>query len=272
MSNKKIAICFSGAPREFKSCYPHYKQNILDVLSSWQYEIDTFISCWNHVIPQNKHVSNDEGTFDEVLDLYKPLQYNHEDYTLLRKEELAQQCKLYEFQQMTKCECKQKSLKCKICGSQIAHNQLGMLYNIWKSDQLRQIYEEEHGFNYNYVIRNRFDNLFLEPIKKEFLPQKGQLFIPEGTDNKCQYGSGPDDQTAIGTSDTMCVYTSVYSDIDRLIFFNYKECGGWGLPHRAIQRQLDKNDIEIVRLPWKRCLCKKRHKFYPETKLLPRLK
>jgi len=58
----KIALCFSGQPRAFKTGYEFHKRNLLD-----HYDVDIYFHSWN------------TGDNQEYLELYKPVAYRFDD-------------------------------------------------------------------------------------------------------------------------------------------------------------------------------------------------
>ena len=61
----RIALCFSGHPRTYESCFPHIKKQLLD-----KYNCDVFISTYN----TTENISND------IIKLYNPkkISFNNE--------------------------------------------------------------------------------------------------------------------------------------------------------------------------------------------------
>lgn len=62
----KVAYCFSGQLRNFKSIYPNLKENILDPTGA---DVYAFLWEWDDSVPKR---FEDEGTIGEFVDLYKP--------------------------------------------------------------------------------------------------------------------------------------------------------------------------------------------------------
>ena len=73
----KVAVCISGSLRQFKTCYPHLKEYFFGIEGV---EYDFFLSTWDSKVAHEKVDFRDEGTFEEVLGLYKPKRYNYEAY------------------------------------------------------------------------------------------------------------------------------------------------------------------------------------------------
>ena len=74
----RVAVCFSGMPRSFKTVYESHKKFIFDVLSEQGIEYDIFIHTWNNKVKYPKYLS-DEGTVEELIELYKPTAFKIEN-------------------------------------------------------------------------------------------------------------------------------------------------------------------------------------------------
>jgi hypothetical protein len=112
-----------------------------------------------------------------------------------------------------------------------------MYYSIYKANELKEVYANESGFVYDYVIRIRFDLMPLEPI---ICHKLDPLYIHYLELNQ------PDelisDWINISSNAVMNIYSSLYLNIEYLNTFQYykKEerqdnlyepsdiCGGFG--------------------------------------------
>ena len=83
----KVAICFSGMPRNFKSVYDSHKKNIFDVLKENNFNYDIFIHTWDNKINYPKYMP-DEGNINEIVNLYKPVSYRQDIYDKSKMDEL----------------------------------------------------------------------------------------------------------------------------------------------------------------------------------------
>lgn len=255
----KVAILFSGDPREFLRCYPTFKKNILEAAS---FIFDIFISTWDAKIQHIKNNIPNDGPFKQVLELYKPISYNREVYDQQRRNELYRETKIDQFQNYVKnkhkCDGKKK-FKCRICGGQMVHNQIGAFYNIYRCNKLRLQYEQKHNFQYDYVIRNRFDNFFFSPLTEKYYQQVRQnnILIPEAFQDFPQYGMGINDQFALSIGHIADIYSDVYNHLYDIAMSNWNKPYGFGIPHLAMTQRLKKNNIDIEYIDIRYCLFRK---------------
>ena len=257
----KIALCISGAPRQFKTCYPTLKKSILD-----HYECDIFISTWKSKIRHFKKPVQDEGSFNEVLDLYQPKSYARRTYNQQTRLELYNEVGGKEFQKRAQeihnCKRGHKKDKCRFCGSNNFHNQLGQLYNIWRANQLSLEYSKQEKIIYDLAVRARFDNYYFDRLYAEqFKGSHGEVWVPYGYDDFPKYGSGVNDQFAIGSPDAMTTYSSMWPNLKSLIEQKYKEPEGYGVPHKTIIDVLNNNGVGLLRFFFRYVIYKKMGNF-----------
>src|SRR5690606_33833372 len=112
---------------------------------------------------------------------------------------------------------------------------LSMFYSIEKCNQLKQEYEKDNNFVYDFVVRIRTDLLFMSPfyIKKNIDTNK--LYVPYGYDY-----SGLNDQVAYGGSPIMDQYSMVFSKIEQLLQEGVKLN-----PEFLLKRHVDKNNLPL---------------------------
>ena len=123
----KIAVCFSGVTRNFEDTYPYFKKNLFD-----QYDTDVFIYG-----SPNKYGM--DYNLDKLNSLYNPQKVILNDHTFYS--ELDKQ---YNFK-----------------------DPLGkMWYNALGADNLRRECEIENKFEYDYVLKMRFDYFFLRTLEE----------------------------------------------------------------------------------------------------------
>jgi hypothetical protein len=272
----KLAICISGGFRNCTELYPNFKKYILD---NDAYEADVFFSSWDSRIPHFKVNIPDEAVLHTVLDLYKPKAYSYEIYNQEKRRELYNWTRMNEFQQFARrnksivrthgrwkkhdiCNiCGQKGYigqKCRICGGDNVHNQIGMLYNIQKAYQEAYIYSIMECEDYDLYLRTRFDNVYFEKISPEMLAAaKTSWVIPEGDDDLPDYGGGCNDQFCLSSPGLMLKYSQIYDNIKDFAMLNYNTKGGYGIPHMSINNMADREGIKITRLPFKYALHKR---------------
>ncbi len=264
----KIAICFSGSLRQFKTCYGSFKKNILDANDC---DADIFVSTWKSKIEHFKKPVLDEGTFKEMLELYNPAYVSRESYGQAKRMELYEESRISEFQKQAKnfhkCQGVHKGPKCRFCGHQIIHNQVGQLYNIWKVNELRKEYEKTNG-KYDLVIRTRFDNYFFDNLTDSMVEQalNGRIWIPYGFDDLPRYGGGVNDQFAIGTPEAMDVYCDMYPNIYKYIMKRATTKEGYGALHSTIVDAAEEKETGIERFMLKYVIYKKLGLYKKKTK------
>jgi hypothetical protein len=171
-------------------------------------------------------------------------------------------------QEHHKCKGKHRKDKCRFCGSNNIHNQIGQLYNIWKANELKKQFEYENNFKYDLVVRTRFDNYFFNSLTDSLVEQvsNGSIWIPYGFDDLPEYGGGVNDQFAIGTSESMDIYSSMYTNMyDYCMKYALSE-EGYGVPHRTILVAADENNISVERFWLKYTLMKKLDLYKKRTK------
>lgn len=265
----RIAICFSGALRQFKSCYSSFEKHILKAGS---YDVDIFVSIWNTKIRHFKKQVADEGSFSEMKNLYSPVSVNIEDYDKNKRQLLYLETKMDKFQRKAqkehRCRNKHRKDKCRFCGSNNIHNQIGQLYNIWKANQLKSEYEIKNNFKYDLVIRNRFDNLFFSSLTDSVAEQvsNGNVWVPYGFDDLPEYGGGINDQFAIGSSESMDFYSSMFPNMYDLAMKRGMSKEGYGIPHKTILDICNDNNIQVSRFWLKYVLAKKLDLYKKRTK------
>jgi hypothetical protein len=170
----KIAICFSGQPRTWKSCYNSWFNLIDKIKTSTKFneygvEIDCFLHTWNfNTIPPHLWVKMGfpninlarqyheipQKEIDELISIIKPKKF------LIESSEVSDSRKeIVDIRAMKIHPNENKN------GSIISWA-ASQLYGIMKSSELKKDYEIENGFEYDVCIRMRLDsNINEENIK-----------------------------------------------------------------------------------------------------------
>ena len=98
-----------------------------------------------------------------------------------------------------------------------------MLYSIKRANDLKHAYEEEHGFRYDVVVRLRLDFFstrplvdIIEHIRYQQAGWERTLYLPDMANS-----SGINDQIALGSSDTMDQYSSVFDQLRDFAEYDY---------------------------------------------------
>ena len=91
-----------------------------------------------------------------------------------------------------------------------------MYYSIYKANELKELYANENGFVYDYVIRIRFDILPQEPILCRDLDPAYIHYLEIGQPDELI-----SDWLNIGSNAIMNVYSSLYLNMEYLNTFQY---------------------------------------------------
>ena len=266
----------SGALRQFVTCYPNLQEGMLKSLDQNGAEYDFFLSTWKDEYGYEKVNFEDEETFEYALNLYKPKKYNHEVYNSENQYRLAKESGLSKHQKKYKDQRENGSYKEPVTGGKYANNQVGQLYNIYKSNEMKRKYEQENNFVYDYVMRYRFDNMivnhpeisffdFLKTIEKNHLyfaktrwyyPRKGDR---QGFNNKEERKEikilqtsppCPDDKFAIGHSEEMDIYSSMYLNMPKITEAGIEKYGVYPSVHYAAYFTCKENKFQLARSPY----------------------
>lgn len=203
----RIALCFSGAIRNFKNCIPFIKKYVIDGLG----DLDIFIHMWNvdkidNDLETKFKLRVTDCSTKYVIDVLKPKKYVIDEYTSewetkIRKESGVDWSKF-------------KSEKDK----KYAFNACGMYYKIMKCNELKSKYEEENNFKYDIVIRARTDYIFTDyiyltdiiDIKKD----SSLVIIPNDRYNcLCRAFKYSNDKFFMGSSDLMNNLCNIFHEI-----------------------------------------------------------
>jgi hypothetical protein len=110
---------------------------------------------------------------------------------------------------------------------------LNQFYKISECNKLKCKYEEENNFKYDLVIRCRFDAFFVRKFnKEELLLDNDEILVPWGWDFKCVSEYAETDIFAIGKSETIDKYSSVFDNLEKYkndIIFHPESIMGYNL-------------------------------------------
>ncbi len=214
----KVALCLSGEPRFFEDTYPRIKKHLIDAFDS-----DIFIHTWR--TPEDykvKYSSSNynqgwsgyklsEHAYDKVVKLYKPKNYcidNSKDF--YQDVDTNEMYRRY-FNYFTP-EFKQINLRGSLC----------MFYSIMKSNLLRREQELIERFEYDWVIRCRFDLQINQTPPLEQLDNTKVYYEEMG-----QPDNMVSDWFNFGGSQVMSIYSSVFPLWKVLIDRQLRQHGRW---------------------------------------------
>ena len=212
----KVALCISGQPRKVLETYPYIYENIIKCNNA-----DVFIHMHydsNNLYMEKSHADNgccelQLGIDETVANLYNPKQIlvesprNFQNPNINIPEiRLKRIKKMNSHKNWTDQEHLQYSVK----------QMTSMYYSIYKANELKEIYANENGFVYDYVIRIRFDLFVYEPIICNNLNPNYIHYLEIGQpDNLIS------DWLNIGSNLIMNVYASLYLNMEYLNTFQY---------------------------------------------------
>lgn len=182
----KIALCISGQPRLVSHGYKCIHKNIIQ-----DHKVDTFIHTWYDSSINSAKEYGGSFTFDKdikqtILDLYKPIDCTFEppNITFPGYENRA---------------------------NNIDYAQYCMFYSIKHANNLKIEHEQKCGFEYDVVIRTRFDAGILQPINFKHL-NKNNLYSIDAINNPKVYC----DWLLYGDSKTLDKVCKLYDHINEL--------------------------------------------------------
>jgi hypothetical protein len=215
----KIALCLSGQPRLLERGY-----NQLYIPLKTKYNVDVFVHTWFdrdrvNIPYQGRRGSYpcDENTLQTIMKLYSPIIMHHEPQKIFDTPTDA----IYE--------------------SCIPNSVYSLFYSMMICNNLKSFYEKTNNFEYDIVIRSRFDivfaNAFSMNLEKLNL-EKINLYEARHPILK----NIPNDQFAIGNSKNMNQYSNVYSNIQKYYNSGFKHfVGEHLLGHHLTQTNLNMN-------------------------------
>lgn len=218
---KKIAICISGQAR----CYDFHQTHHFLFPGC---DVDYFCFFWDYKLEPDDH--------EKIKDVYKPKSLVIEPYI--------------DF----------SSYSGRVPNAGIrSFNTFPMWYAVMRADLLRQEYERDNGFKYDAVVRSRSDNLFNSSWINgiDALNENDIVFPTLYHFNDWQDLPGYNDQLAIGTSDSMTTYSSMFNwfptafslypgwwGIERLLVLYFDWCNANGKP---INVKMEPVDYKLLR-------------------------
>lgn len=195
---KKIAVCYSGLMRgDIYKCFVSFKKYVLDILIKNHYSIDIYIHTWNFDEEDFGQYSGkyySDNTVEKKISLFNPKDYLIEDFKLFKipKEMIGLNTKVDS----------DNSPK------EFWHRNVSDRYGIYKVNELKNKYK---NIKYKYVIRNRFDNFFIEYININDLTED-KLYLSSGhlfPDSSGKF-TNINNQFAISSNEIMDKFSNYY--------------------------------------------------------------
>ena len=255
----RVAVCFSGMPRSFKTVYESHKKFIFDVLSEQGIEYDIFIHTWNNKVKYPKYLS-DEGTVEELIELYKPTAFKIETYDDEKINELLNDSKVNKYHEYIDHNNDLNNIGDWIGGGLLTNNTISLFYGLNESNKLRI----ESGIKHDIIIKTRFDNIMFDKLSIATLSkEENTVYCPMGyePDDRERLGT-VNDILAVGDERSMNVYMTLYDRLFNLLKERYdkKHPRPWhtiGLT----KHNLVKNNIQIKRFYLDHIVTRRLHKY-----------
>jgi hypothetical protein len=212
----RIALCISGQPRKALETYPFIQKYIIEPNNADVFIHMNYDSNMKYI--EKGHLDNGickypENIDSKVLDLYKPVRYLIESPKSLLNPNIDvadsrvdAYLRMNKHRNMTKDEMKYHMTK----------QLLSMFYSIYKCNELKEIFANENGFVYDYVIRLRFDACPSKPlICSRYSPNFIYYQDLGQPDNLIS------DWFNFGSNSIMNIYASLYLHSEYLNTFQY---------------------------------------------------
>jgi len=207
----RVALCFSGMPRFVEEAFPYWKQSLLD-----PYQPDVFVHTWENTGPSYNNLRQ------TLLTLYNPRALTIQapqtfDVSIYRDRIWPHRT--------------------------TPSNQVSQYTSIKRSLELRRQWETQHEFEYDIVIRARFD-WYLKEADLEVNDKINVAHTPTLLNHRFQFQGQPhvgiSDQFAYGSSRNMTIYSQLVDNMPRL----YQDhgidfCGELFLKAHLLYHQLD---------------------------------
>jgi hypothetical protein len=212
----KVALCLSGLPRFLNQTQAYWHQCIID-----PYDADVFVHSWTE---PTAHSSIQQT----ILQLYQP--------------------KAAEFGSIPQFDV--SSYKDRIWPHRITPSaQFSQFSSIQRAQRLRQNYEKHHEFEYDIVVRARFD-WYLEKVDFEINKCVNVPRTPTLDGHVFTYCEqqlvGISDQFAYGSSAAMTVYGNLVDRIPHL----YHNCGVDFCGELFLRAHLHEQNLSIKQHRW----------------------
>ena len=225
----RIALLFSGQPRFIKDSYPLFKENLLDP----NVEVDVFAFFWW-----------DESKLGEYQTDYSIRKDDPRKWTKWNADSLETFINCYTpVKMVTEKEFDYSSVNQDIYNTPFARETVSMYNSYLRVSQIKQDYEKQQGFKYDWVVRTRPDFGLNKQIMFEELDNE-KLYVVDGSiptiDNRAL-----DCNFAFGNSENMDLYCDLFNNVEEYVL---NDCAGPVVGEPLLFHHLYKNGFESPRL------------------------
>jgi len=240
----KIALCLSGQPRAMKIGYKFIKKYLLD--PNEEHEIDIFLHAWFNEEEVGKSYSSaqqypdgyvgivEKNTNVFLLDKYEPKKYKIE--------------KQIDFKEYSSGFKNHPNAKQDILCS--------IFYSMYVSNNLKKEYELENNFEYDLVVRTRYDLGYYQPvIFSNHKDQLDKISVLNGyqkdQDLFCCLNNPMPDIFSFSSSKNMDIFCNVYPNMRKLnkcldLPLGERYLGEWVRNENKVQLNLINYRVEIL--------------------------
>ena len=212
----KIAICFSGAIREFIFCYPSIYKYLIKPLNA-----DIFAHLWSISNTENLEVKykfkKDLCNKDYVINKLKSKKCIIHEYNDDWEKKILNECNMNNIDFINNVPKKYKRVcnKDKLAYKKYAYNSMGMYYKILKCNELKCEYEKENNFEYDIVIRARVDFLWHNYVTIDDLKNiKNNIILSINDDYIMSSNIMTNDKFFAGSSKNMNKFCNLFNKIN----------------------------------------------------------
>ena len=210
----KVALCLSGQPRRALDTFTNIYENIIkpnnaDVFIHMHYDKTKLHIEKNHM--DNGKCTLEPELDDQLIELYKPIKFLIESPRNFKKPNcIIPENRLKNVKNMNL----HKNFTDDECTNHFIKQLTSMYYSIYKCNELKEVYANEQGIVYDYVIRIRFDFLPKQPFICQQLDPNYIHYLELGQpDNLIS------DWFNVGSNLIMNIYASLYLHMDYLNTF-----------------------------------------------------
>lgn len=202
---KRAAICLSGLVRTFEKTHSNLMANLVE--ANPDYHCDFFLSTWANAdsrsSSQSKRLQKWGQSIEDLIpvtptpverliEIYRPIAINIEEEKVWDVERFAKNQDTWASPEAW----------------------LGMTHKIADCDRLRRAHEVLNLFNYDVVVRHRFDTMLPDPITFEIDPEK--LYVPLTDAPTYRDQPWTNDMFSLGSGKVMGAYAGAFQATDEL--------------------------------------------------------
>lgn len=227
----RVALCLSGQTRSMERCLDSLVEHIVEPLDA-----DVFFHFWTESIT---HPALDQNWYQlPGRPDWPPFEGDLacSAFQALKPRKFIVQPQLQFDDSAYQAGCTPENSRMQAVSFQ---HPLSMYYSIYMANHCKAVWEREHGFRYDCVIRCRTDMRFSAPLDAAWLADLSKMYIPE----EHGYG-GYNDQFAFSSSDNM----DRYADCFNFIPIHFQRGGNFH-PETILRRNIEEHALEVVGIP-----------------------